>query len=77
MFNRLNSGTESRKFSPWMCKFLATQSGFRHSLFALFRASSYLLECMRFRIAALHSIGLRIATSLRRPAFAYIRNGKA
>jgi hypothetical protein len=76
MFNRLNIRTESRKFSPWMCKFLATQSGFRHSLFALFRASSYLLESMRLRNAILESIGLRIATPLRRPVFAHIRNGK-
>jgi hypothetical protein len=77
MFNRLNSRTESRKFSPWMCKFLAAVSHFPRYPLALFQVSFYLLESMRLRIGVLEPIGLRIATSLRRPALVHIRNGKA
>jgi hypothetical protein len=77
MFNRLNNRAESRKFSPLMCKVLATVSLFPRSVLALSQAFSYLLENMKLRITVLETIGLRIATSLRRPAFAHIRNGKA
>jgi hypothetical protein len=77
MFNMLNSRAKSRKFSPLMCKFLATVSLFPRSLLALSQVFSYLLESMRLRTVVLESIGLRIATSLRRPAFAHIRTGKA
>lgn len=77
MFNRMNSTAESRKFSPLMCKILATVSLFPRSLFASLQPPSYLLESMRLRIGVLETIGLRIATSLRRPTFAPIRTGKA
>jgi hypothetical protein len=77
MFNMMNSRTEWRKFSPLMCKILATVSLFPRSLLALSQAFFYLLESMRLRIGVLETIGLRIATSLRRPAFAHIRTGKA
>jgi hypothetical protein len=77
VFNILNSGTNSRKFSPWMCKFLATVSHFPRHPLALFQALLYLLESMRLRIGVLEPIGLRIATSLRRPVSAYICKGKA
>jgi hypothetical protein len=77
MFNRLNSRTESRKFSPGICKFLAKVSSFPRYPLALFQPSFYLLEGMGLRIAGLEAIGLRIATSFRRPVFVHIRTGKA
>jgi|HubBroStandDraft_6_1064221.scaffolds.fasta_scaffold28344_2 hypothetical protein len=77
MFNILNSRTETRKFSPWMCKFLATMSAVPRSFPTMLEVPSYLLESMRLRFAVLETIGLRIATSFRRPAFAHIRTGKA
>jgi hypothetical protein len=77
MFNMLNGRTDSRKFSPGMCKVLAIVSRLSAFSFGLAEASSYLLESMRLRIGVLEAFGLRIATSLRRPAFAHIRTGKA
>jgi hypothetical protein len=77
MFNRLNSRTETRKFSPGMCKFLAAVSAVPRSFPTMLEMPSYLLDTMRLRIVVLKSIGLRIATPLRRPVFAHIRTGKA
>ena len=64
MFNRLNREAESRKFSPLMCKILATVALFPRPFFTSLQAPSYLLESMRLRIGVLEPIGLRIATSL-------------
>jgi hypothetical protein len=58
MFIRLNNRAESRKFSPLMCKTLATVSLFPRSLLAPSQGFSYLLESMGLRIAVLESIGL-------------------
>ena len=70
MFNILNSVAKLRKYSPQVCKFLDNLTGISHARLPAVRHRSYVLEQLGFRNSALTAIGLPIALSSFRPAFA-------
>src|SRR5437879_13822932 len=70
MFSILNSVAKLRKYSPQVCKFLDNLTGISHARLPAVRHRSYVIEQLGVRHSGLTAIGLPIALSSFRPAFA-------